>query len=397
MSDSMQPSTKPVVPVLNRRAALACLMTSLTACGGGVGEDGTGGPQPVASVGVLNGLAETTLTVNGVTYDKTGAAISDGFGNSLGADALRLGMWIEVTGTFDDATGLGAAASIRVRPAARGIVTAVGTDGATVSLLESTARYDPAATVIEGVDAAGLLQAGDLIEVHGPLGSSPGTVEATRVERLSAGVSERGFELRGRIGNLDPTARTMTVGRQAVDYAAATLTLRQALVNGQVVRVASALPPEAGKPWPVERLASDQAQPLNLGFFYAEGVTTDWQSGPRFALESLLVDATTANGRAQITGNDQRVAVLGSLREGVLVAKAVSVVTPGQPTVFRLSGLVANRQSAAEFQVRGVSIDAGAATYKGGSASDVADGRRVAVIGTVLGRKLVASSVEFLP
>ena len=408
MSDSTTASQahEPGAPLLDRRAALACLV-ALAACGG-VGEDGTGGPQPAFSVGVLQGLGDGTLTVNGVAYDKTSAAVTDGFGQALSADALRLGMWVEVTGTYDDGTGIGVAAAIRVRPAARGVVTAVGNNSGpsageqgapgslSITLLESTATYDGAATVIEGVDSAEQLQAGDLVEVHGPLGSSPGTVAATRLERFAAAVPERGFELRGRISNLDTAARTMTVGRQPVDYAGATLTLRQAPANGQVVRVASAQPPVSGQPWPVERLASDQVQPPNLGFFYAEGVTSDWQSGPRFAIESLPVDATAATGRAQITGNDQRVAVLGSLRDGVLVAKAVTVVTPGQPTVFKLSGLVGKYVSTADFLVRAVSIDASAASYVNGSAGDIADGRRVAVTGTVLGRRIVASKVEFL-
>jgi Domain of unknown function (DUF5666) len=376
---------------------LLAVCVGLAACGG-VGTDGTGpsgNDRNTVNVGVVTGIAETTVTVNGVAYERGGASITDGFGKALGGDDLRLGMWLEVSGVVDEAGAAATAQTIRVRPAARGVVSDVDGAGFTVTVLQSSVRYDNAATVIEGADAAAVIAAGDVVEVHGPLGADSGTIEASRIERLVVGV-RKPVELRGRVANIDTAARTLTVGRQAVRYGAATLTLRQALANGQVVRVSSAAAPVAGQAWPVERMTSDQPLPDNLGFVYAEGVTTDWASGPTFTLEAVPVNATGANNRGVVTGDGQRVAVIGSLVAGTLNAKSVARSRAGQPVVFVLSAALTDYQSSADFRVRGVTIDATSAEFTGGAPSELANGRRVRVTGSVSGRKLMATKVEFL-
>jgi hypothetical protein len=375
-------------------AALLALLAGVPGCGG-VGEDGTGAPVTI-SVGVVTGLSDTSVTVNDVTFEKNGAAVTDGFGMRLTFDDLRLGMWLEVQGTIDEATALGKAVTIRVRPAVRGVVTSVGGDGASISLLQSTVRYDIGITVVDGLDSTLDLAPGDTVEVHGALGAAAGSVEATRLEKL-ASADAKPFELRGRVVALDAMARTMTVGRQVVSYADAVVTLRQSLAVGQVVRVSATLPPTAGRPWRVERLTTDQALPANAGFVYAEGVVSSWTTGPRFALEDAPVDATTANNRVVVTADGQRVAIIGFVRDGTLVARSVAIVRPGQPVVFTLSGPVTNFVSVSDFRVRSTSIDATAATYTAGAAGDLANGKVVRVVGTLQGRRIVASKVQFLP
>ncbi len=382
-----------------QKLLLACGLSAaawLAGCGG-VGADGTGPSGSTVNVGVATGIAETTVTVGGVVYERGSATVTDGFGQALGVDDLRLGMWLEVSGVADEATGAGSAQTIRVRPAARGVVSAVDGGGFTVTVLQSTARYDNAATVIEGAESAASIAAGDVVEVHGPLGVSAGTFEASRIERLSSGTDAiKPVELRGRVGNLDAAARTLTVGRQPVRYDQAALTLRQALANGQIVRVSALAAPVAGQAWAVERMASDQPLPDNLGFVYAEGVTTEWAAGPTFTLEGVPVNASDANNRGVVTGDGQRVAVIGSLVAGTLNAKSVARSLPEQPVAFVLSAKVTDVQSIADFRVRGVSIDATAAVFVNGSAVDIANGRRVKVTGGVSGRKLIATKVEFL-
>jgi Domain of unknown function (DUF5666) len=378
-----------------------CLwVVALVAGCGGVGTGGTGPAKNSVNVGVVTGIAARTVTVNGVSYDRTDAVITDGFGQTIKAEALRLGMWIEIGGVVDEAGGTKVAQSIQLRPAARGVVTAVdsgGLDGQgfTVTVLGSTAHYDTATTVIDGVDAASQIALGDVIEVHGPLGANTGTVEASRIERLSAGV-QKPVELRGRVGDLDATARTLTIGRQSVRYDSAALTLRQALANGQIVRVSASAPPADGTPWTVERMTSDQPLPDNLDFVYIEGVTTDWVTGPKFKLEDVPVNAGDANGGGTVTGNGQRVAVIGSLESGTLVAKSVVRSRPGQPLMFVLRAQVTDYKSIADFRVRGVTIDARSAVMEGGVAADLRQGRPVRVTGTLSGRKLIATRVQLL-
>lgn len=370
------------------------LLAVLAACGG-VGTDGTGGAS--VNVGVVTELGDTTVTVNGVAYERSKATVSDAFDQALGDDALRLGMWLEVNGLVNEAQGTAVAQTVRVRPAVRGQISAVDGRTVTVTVLGSTVRYDDVATVIEGAETASALAPGDLVEVHGPLGSSPGSVEASRIERLSAAPTPaRPVELRGRVSSLDNVARTLIVGRQLVRYDAASLTLRQALANGQVVRVSAPVGPVAGQAWRVERMASDQPLPDNLGFVYAEGVTSSWVAGPTFDIEGVSVNATNANGRGVVTADGQRVAVIGSLSAGVIVAKSVARSLPGQPVVFVLGGAISNYKSRADFRVRNVTIDATSASFVGGDALALADTRRVRVTGTVSGTRLIASKVEFL-
>jgi hypothetical protein len=250
--------------------------------------------------------------------------------------------------------------------------------------------------VIEGADTASVLLPGDVVEVHGPLGTSAGSVEASRIERLASPTPAQPVELRGRVSNLDTAARTLTVGRQPVRYDAAALTLRQALADGQVVRVSAAAAPVAGQPWRVERMASDQALPDNLGFVYVEGLTTEWAAGPTFELEGVPVVATSANNRGVVTGNGQRVAVIGTLSQRTINAKSVARSLPGQPVVFVLSGPLTQFVSLADFRVRGVTVDASAAVLVNGSAAELVNERRVRVTGSVSGRRLIATRVELL-
>jgi Domain of unknown function (DUF5666) len=376
--------------------AMAAVLLASASCG--VGTDGTGPSSANSfSVGAVTGLAENTVTVNGVTYDRGDAEVVDGFGQAIGADQVRLGMWVELSGSVDDSAGSAKALSIRVRPAARGTVSAVDRGRMTVTLLESTVRYDVAATVLEGLDAAGAVAPGDVLEVHGALGETAGSVEASRIERLSAESARRQpVELRGKVSQLNAVARTLVIGEQRVSYANALLTLPKAPQNGQLLRVSSFTAPLPGQAWPVERMTTDQPVPDKLDFVYLEGVSTDWTPGPLFKLEGVPIDASSAFNRGKLTGNGQRVAVIGSLVAGTVKAKSLALTEPGQAVQFVLSAVVTDFRSIADFRVRGVGVDASAAVFVGGTAADVVDGRRVKVIGILSGRRLIASRVEML-
>ncbi len=365
------------------------------ACGG-VGEEGTGAAPESVSVGVLKGLGDQSITVNGIVYDRTGAQIVDGFGEPLHPEALRLGQWLEVQGLLDEAGGQGVAQRIRVRPAARGVVAAKDASGVSVTVLDSAVRLGNG-VVFDGVAGPSALAVGDTVEVHGPVVGTAADVNASRVERF-ASAPGKPFELRGRVSRLDAEARTLTVGRRTVSYATATVTLRSAVVDGLMVRVSSSQAPVPGQPWAVERLTTDQPLPANLGFVYTEGFVEAFAAGPLFALEDLSVDARSASGRSAITTNGQRAAVVGALVAGTLVAKSVAVIEPGEPVVFTLSAAITDFISVADFKLRGVSIDASAASYIVPAApSKLAEGVRIRVRGTVLGRRLIATQVDQVP
>jgi Domain of unknown function (DUF5666) len=378
-------------------ASCVTALLLVVACGG-VGEEGTGAATQSVSVGVLKGIDDSSVTVNGITYERAGATLVDGFGNPLAGDSLRLGMWLEVQGDIDAKGDKGVAQSIRVRPAARGVISAKAAAGLLVNVLDSTVALGNG-TVLDGVPDSDALQQGDTIEVHGPLGSVAGDVTASRVERLARPPSgTQAFELRGRVSKLNTQARTLTVGRRPVSYAQASVTLRSALIDGMVVRVSAAAAPQAGQAWDVNKMVADQPLPDNVGFIYAEGVVEGLQSGPLLMLEGLAVDATSANGRSAINAEGLRVAVIGSLVSGTLRAKTVAVIEPGIPVVFTLSGAVADFVSPADFRLRGVAIDASAAAYLSpATPASLANAVRLRVKGTILGRKLIATQVELIP
>jgi hypothetical protein len=379
--------------------ALALAGWLLAACGG-VGEEGTGIQPASASVGMVQGLSDTSVTVNGVSYAQSTATVTDGFGQAMARDDLRLGMWLEVQGTVDESGTQGVAQSIRVRPAARGVVSAREPGGLSLTVFDSTVKLGPG-TVLDGTPDAASLAPGDLVEVHGPLSSVAGDVSASRVEKLHpTPQTPSRYELRGRVSLLDgaPGHSSFTLGRRTIDYGTASVTLRQALANGQIVRVSAAAAPLPGMPWAVDKLTSDLALPDNLGFLYTEGYVESLQLGPIFELEGLAVDASSANGKGEIKAEGLRVAVVGALVNGKLKAKAVTVVQPGQPVVFSLSGPVTDFLSPASFRLRGVSVDASGASYLApATAAGLADALRVRIKGTVLGRRLIASQVELLP
>jgi hypothetical protein len=69
---------------------------------------------------------------------------------------------------------------------------------------------------------------------------------------------------------------------------------------------------------------------------------------------------------------------------------------PGQPMVFVLGAELTDYKSIADFRVRGVTVDATSAVFVGGVSTDLVNGRRVRVTGTISGRKLIATKVQIV-
>ena len=347
---------------------------------------------------MVRGLSADAVVIDGIEFETKNARLSNGFGDALPADSLRLGMWVSIEGSIDEQGLRGTASEIQIRPAARGVVT--GTDPASqqLSVLGSTAYYSSLTTVIDGVASAQALQVGDVVELHGALEDEQGGVQATRLQRLeSDSPAALRRVLRGRVRALNLADQTFIIGQQRVSYASASVTLRVQIANGMLVRVSSSRALAQDPLWTVERLTNDQPLPANLGFIYTEGFSADWASGPRFMIEGLPVDASTATGRGAVTGNGQRVAVIGSLRDGSVFAKSVAVVQPGEPTVFTLGGTATAFDSVNRFRVRGVLVDAGSAEFVGGPPEMLANGVRLRVRGSLRGQSILASQVTLLP
>jgi Domain of unknown function (DUF5666) len=300
-----------------------------------------------------------------------------------------------VEGSVDDTGKKGEAALVKVRPALRGIVTARSVSGLHLTVLGSTANLRASNVVYDGISRPGEIQVGDAIELHGPLGSKTGQINASRVELIEKDSITR-YELRGKVSKLDAVARTMMVGNQAVRFDAAQVAMRHALINDQTVRVSSSTAPVHGQPWPIQRMVMDQTLPTSLSFFYVEGFTNNLVPGPVFSLEDVRVDATTADGREKITDEGLNVAAFGSLEKGKMTATSVAIVTPGKPVVFKLTGPIHRFERLNEFKVRGTWVDGSRANVIGGDASKLDKGTVVSVEGTLLERELIATRIEVM-
>lgn len=366
----------------------------LAACGG-VGEGGTGSSPQVIAIGPLSSEGRSSAMLNGIEFDLSSARVLDGFEQPLSDDALRLGVWVEISGTVNEFDGTGIAHTLRVRPAARGRITALDASQATIEVLGTEVRVEPGAAVVLG-RLLGELSVGDVLETHGLLDLRTDSISATRIEVLPARIgSQPSFELRGRLSQVDLATRTARVGAQLVDFGNAAISLRSAPTDRQIVRVRSRIEPLQGQPWAVERIALDQVMPANAPFVYLEGLVSGLATGPRFFFEGVEVDASTANNRGLITSDGVRLAVVGRLDDGVLIARSVARAQAGEAPNFLLNGTVTAFTSIGNFRVKGVRVDASAAVFSPTTATlSLGVGSMVRIRGSFEGQTLVARRVE---
>jgi hypothetical protein len=134
-----------------------------------------------------------------------------------------------------------------------------------------------------------------------------------------------------------------------------------------------------------------------------EGAITDYISQGNFKVRGQLVDATAAafvSGAAANLANGRQVHVKGSVRGSVLAAAQIEFKDTMPPDAARLAveGVISDFVSPANFRVNGQLVAATAATvFSGGTAADLANGRRVAAEGVVSGGILAASTIAIAP
>ncbi|MEY2844425.1 MAG: hypothetical protein RI920_2462, partial [Pseudomonadota bacterium] len=156
----------------------------LTACGGGVGEDGTGAPVKATSVGVVTGISADSITVNDRTYALSASAqVSDAMVGTLSVADIQPGMWVQVQGQTNANGDAAEAQAIQLIPSVRGQITEVGAGQTTLTVLDTTVSLD-SNTLVSGQSSLAL-QVGDTVEVHGLLNASLGLITATRVAVVS--------------------------------------------------------------------------------------------------------------------------------------------------------------------------------------------------------------------
>ena len=380
--------------------------------GAGVGSGGTGvSTADATGVGSVDGLG--SIILNGVRY-KTYPEAADGIdpANFSLEDTteLQIGMSVRIAGKID--TEFTAATAQQVESAAelRGAISTIDVKGGSFVVMGTTVTVDNA-TVWSGANSLNQVIAGSVVQVWG-LPSAPGSLRATRVELKPASAEPL---VTGFVQNLDPLAKSFTLGQLTVRYGGAAFSggIDESTLAGSIVRVRGSVAPDTGvfnatkvQGW--YAVPKQDAVALQLA-----GVITNYAGPNAFTVLGMPIDASNAqvtggpaNNPWNSIGNGVKVEVDGFVTSGVLVVKKLrirNIPGTGGPVVFTVIGPIAHYQSASEFMVKGQRVNAGGSgtVFENGTVADLANlppGRQIAVVGNaVVDGVLIAQTVSFLP
>ncbi len=232
------------------------------------------------------------------------------------------------------------------------------------------------------VEAEGTLSAGILvatkIDVSAPE-PSPGAGSVTISGSISGFVSRASFLVAG----------------QSVDASSASFENGGAsdLANGRTVEVTGSV---TGGVLRATRVKFAQASTDDV--LEVEGTIQSFTSVASFRVSGQTVDATGAtfgDGTASDLAVGRKVTVKGPLVGGVLKATRVQFEDAPEAEEVELKGTISAFASVSSFVVAGRTIDASAAKFEEGQASDLANGRSVEVKGLVQASVVKAKEIKF--
>ena len=302
---------------------------------------------------------------------------------------LRLGMMVDVDGTTIAAGPNGpasTAASVRLTRAVVGPVTASDVGRRTLSVLGQTVVVN-GSTAFDATLHGGLaaLKAGDMVSVYGLAGSSradggdtrrtSARGDAWRLEGCRHGTRRQRQALRHRRGHCSTTAAPPTY-RPALP-----------MDNGFTSRSAAL---RSAACWPWRRSARRQPRLQTPHMPRSRAWWRNLTGKGQLRIGAISVDASLATidpaPAALVAGAHAEVS--GRLAAGVLVADKVRLLTPqeAESRSFHVIGTVGGL-SATNFLVRGVAVDASAATYVNGAATITGQWRQGARAGHAFQRR----------
>ncbi len=406
-------TSRPALPAtVSRRTVLGAAAASsasvlLVACGGG-GDDPAPAAPPTSGAttassytdGVISGFG--SVIVSGVRFDDSAASISTEDGTAVSASAMKLGMTIEIEGGRIDAAAASALAlRIRLNTEVLGPVSAVDTTASTITVLGQTVVVTTS-TLFDETLTGGLsaISVGDVVEVYGILDSAGGRIVATRIE---AEDSATVYKLRGRIADLDTTAKTFTINGTVISYLGLPAAMvPPGLANGQLVRVRLQTTQVAGQ-WVATALRGGRRWPDAILEAKLEGIITAFTSLASFSVNGLPVNASTASypdGTAGIVLG-ARVEVSGTITDGVMQATKVEVEERRHsgPREWDLRGEIGNLNTTDKtFALRGVTVwYGGTVDFRDGTEATLANGVRVRARGPLAAdrTRMEATRIDF--
>jgi hypothetical protein len=359
----------------------------LVACGGGgmgssSGSNGMASGQALAS-GTVTGFG--SVYVNGIEYDTTSATVSDDLGNAQSQSAIKLGMQVQLTGQDPaNSSSTGSARTIVFASDLEGPVDVVDTAQSSFTLLGQEVDINTD-TVWDSALTGGLggLTAGKLVKVFALYDNTTGRYVASRVES-DAGATQ--YKVRGMVSKLDTGAKTYAVGNATIDYSG--LATAPANLADGMIAAAELQTTVGANGWVATAIQMpNHGNPGDHATVHVRGIISA-ESGPMsFTLDGWPVDASGAtfpSGQSVIV-QGALVQVDGITSNGALVASNVDIQQPGLHggLDFQVHGPIGSILSSQQtFVLRGTTVSfAGSVSFTGGTASDLAVGKKVLVQG----------------
>lgn len=390
---------------------LALLLAMLGACGGGgetkTGSNGTGvsapNPEILTAAGPITSLGPTG--VGSITFDDAAASINIDSGFQLAPAELRLGMFAEAGGTIVATSSNGTASKVAVQSVVLGPVASVNPAAQQLTILSIPVQADQN-TILDGITGVAAITPGMPLAVHA-LGQ-PGTnvLKATRLVALAAlpagpataelvgpatGVTETAFNVAG--------VRVVSTGSSFVVGGSVVLPSPRppvsTIAENTRVRVIGNYDPATNTIAATRVIGGLTPVRGDDSIIVLDGVVQSVSAPGRFRLNDTDVDASAAGGATIAAG--ARVQLSGRKIAGVLAATQVKVLGAADKLQFTVQGPISEFVSLAAFKVRGELIDASLATVSGGTAADLANGRRVLVRCQAGPGKLQATQVTLQP
>ena len=389
---------------------LAGLMITalLSSCGGGGGAEtktgfgGTGDPTPPADAltasGPLSSIGVAGIAATGLDDRASTIFINTQGGQSF--NALKLGMVAEVAGTIpatSTSTTAGTATNIVAASAVVGTISAVDAVNTRVTVLPLTVQIDQN-TIFEGISSFATMAVGNRVEVYGVPAAESKTILATRIISLPATAGT--IELLGVATSVTAFQFAMQgvsvsmAGVSSVITPTGTVAGTTSIVENTRVRVIGNYSATSNSINATQIVAGIPATRNDNSIIVLDGIVQSINATGRFRLNDTDVDTTAANAATITVGS--RVQVKGRKVAGVLTATDFRRIAAGERIQYTVQGDIANFVSTANFTIRGESINASTATFIGGTAANLVNGRTVRVKAQAIGGHLEAIEVSFV-
>ena len=205
----------------NSRLATLMLIASfifMMACGGGASSSGGIGGSGFTASSIGSVTATGSITVNGVKYETTDAAVTRDDGQGLSETDLRVGLVVEVNGQVNVDGTSGTATTVAVLTAVQGPVDRVDAATNSLTVMGQPVAIDDLTLFDDTIQPNNLngLNQGGIVEVSGAVDPS-GTIRAMRIEAKPDAETLR--KVRGFVNTL--SAPTFTINGLTVDFSTA--------------------------------------------------------------------------------------------------------------------------------------------------------------------------------